>query len=607
MKKGAALLLLALWPTAAWGQLSISAEVDKTQVALDDQVVLAVTVTGPQASLPDPQLPSLQNFSMYSSGRNQNISFVNGRVSSSVIHTFVLVPRTVGKGLIPPITVSYQGATAKTSPIDIQVLRPEGAAPAPVPSRPSPRPHGAAAAGAPDVFVATELDQRKAFVNEQVTLSVKFHTAVSLMGNPEYVPPKIEGFLTEDLPPLRHYNVVVKGRTYYVTEIKTALFPQQTGRLNIGKAAVRCQVHPDINVDPFSPDFFDRFFSQGIMAPQTMTLASQPLTLEVSPLPAAGKPQDFSGAVGRFSVSAAVDKTSAKVGDAVNLTLTVQGTGNLKAIGDPALPPLPSWRVFDPVTSVNQEKKGELVQGSKVIRTVLVPRVSGDLTIPPVTLWYFDPGEKDYVRIQTRPLTVSVAPGEPNAAPAMGYAAPSAPMAKGVTRINEDIAYLKIRPQTPAFTRILEAVASAGPVNSLPFLFFSWALGLTLYRERLASDPKGARFRAAGKAAMSRIRAAGRAADAQKAAGLLTEALTGYLADKLGLPVAGLTMRRVEELLHLRQPQVTAQSLERIRSLWEELDSRRFAPSAAGFAGDGEAARKELVSLLKNLEKELKR
>jgi len=615
---GLALALGAASP--AWGQLSISAEVNKTQVALDDQVVLAVTISGGQASLPDPQLPALPNFSVYSSGRSQNISFVNGRVSSSVTHTFVLVPRAVGKGLIPPITATAQGATAHTDPVEIQVVPPSNAVPAapappgqaqPGPGRPAARqrPPGAAAAGggAPDVLVTAELDKSKASVNEQVTLSVKFHTAVPLMGNPEYVPPKLEGVLSEDLPPLRHYNMVLKGRTYDVTEIKTALFPLQAGRLKIGNAVVRCQVQQDFNADPFSPDFFNRFFSQGVTAPQTRTIASQPLVLDVAPLPAAGRPAGFTGAVGRFSLAASVDKNRSKVGDAVNLTVTVQGTGNLKAIGEPTLPNLPSWRVFDPVTSVNLEKKGDLVQGSKVIRIVLVPRVSGDLTIPPIQFSYFDPARREYVGANTPPLTVAVAPGEPNAAQAVGYVAPSVATAPGLTRVNEDISYLKTRTPPPTFTRALEAVASAGPVHAVPLLFFFWSLGLALFRERLASDPKGARFRGAWKVAMVRLRAAQHAADSRQAAGLLTEALTGFLADKLGEPASGLTMRRVVELMQMRQPQVPEQALERIRALWEDLDSRRFAPPAAGSAGDGAAARQELTDLLHSLEKELKR
>ena len=607
-----ALALGAAAPAAA--QLSVTAEVNKTQVGLDDQVVLAVTVSGPQASLPDPNLPALPNFSVYSSGRSQNISFVNGRVSSSITHTFVLVPRAVGKGLIPPISVSAQGTSAQTEPVEIQVLPPAGAgAPAPAgapgaaPARPRPAPRpGPGGTGAPDVMVTAELDKPRAFVNEQVTLSVKFYTAVPLMGNPEYVPPKLEGFLGEDLPPLRHTSAVVKGRSYDVTEIKTALFPLQAGKLRIGNAVVRCQVQLDSSVDPFSPDFFERFFSQGITAPQTRAIASQPLVLEVLPLPPAGRPAGFGGAVGRFTVSASVDKDRVKVGDAVNLSISVQGAGNLKAMGELSLPALPSWRVFEPATSVNQQKQADLVQGSKVIRTVLVPRVSGDLVIPAITFAYFDPGRREYVQARSAPLTVSVAPGDPGAA-AVAYGAPAAPAAPGLTRVNEDIAYLKSAAGVPAPTRLLEAAAAAGPLHALPFLFLAWAAGSALYRGRLASDPQGARFRAAFKRARARLRQAQHAAGPRESSDLLSQALVDFLADKLGEPAAGLTMRRVAELLGARQPHLPARTVERIRAAWEELDSRRFAPPSAAPAGDGSPVSEELAALLRDLEKELKR
>ncbi len=578
---------------AAAQQLSVTAAVDKTQVALDDQVVLAVTVTGQAASLPDPQMPPLRDFSMYSSGRNQSISFINGQVSSSVTHTFVLIPRMVGKGVIGPITVSASGATAKTDPIEISVAKSVNqptAAPQPAPqARPAPRPN---AASGPDIFVTTELDRRRAWVNEQVTLSFKFHTAISLMGNPEYNPPKLEGFLSEDLPPLRHYNEVIKGRTYYVTEIKMALFPLQAGKLSIGPATVHCQVQQDVSADPFASDFFDKFFAQGLTTSKAKTLNTQPLTLQVDPIPSAGRPPDFNGAVGRLSLSTSLDKTRAKVGDAVNLTMTLQGSGNLKSLGNPDLPQMPSWRVFDPVASVNEEKRGDLVQGSRVTRTVLVARVSGELTIPPITLSYFDPDQRRFVRLQTKPLSVSVAPGDANAAPAVGYIAPSAPTAKGISRVNEDIAYLKVRPTASAGTRLLRSWTSAGPLHALPFLFFAWCLASSLYREKIASDPKGARSRGALKAARRRLSSAGRE----------TEALAGYLADKLDEPAPSLTLRRALDLLRMRGlPEAT---LAQVRALWEELDSRRFAPSTDLNAALP-ALKGDIEKLLKTLDKEL--
>ncbi|MBI3551420.1 MAG: protein BatD [Elusimicrobia bacterium] len=622
----AALTALLLWlPGSCWAQVTISAEVDKTDVALNDQIVLAVTVTGPQTSLPEPEIPSLPNFSIYSSGRNQNITFVNGSVSSSIIFTYVLEPRFVGKGVIPPIAVVYQGHRAQTSPIEIQVGRPGASAPtptqqAPGPARanpipaappqrapaaaapqPPPRERKAVVAGAP-VFVQAVADKKTAFVNEQVTLTVRFYTSVNLLGNPQYIAPKTDGFLAEDLPPERHGNTVISNRTYYFSEIKTALFPAQAGRLGVGPATVRVQIQQNVNVDPFATDFFEKFFSQGLVSAVTRDLVSEPLSIAAQALPEADKPKDFSGAVGRFSIAAAVDRSSVKVGDAVGLTVTVGGVGNLKAIGDPRMPELPSWRVYDTVTSLNLEKKDDKVQGSKVFKTVLVPRVSGDLQVPAIGFSYFDPEKRAYVRAESLPLAVKVAPSP--GAPAVPAGAPPAGAApQGVTAVSQDIRYLKGAVSRP-FSQLLEAVAGAGPVNAAPIFAFAFCLGLAQYRKAGSSDPAGARLRGAAKAAMGRIEESLKSGKPGKAAALMSDALTGYLADKLGQSASGLTLRRALELLGARRPPVDAALLEGVRELWSELDMRRFAPGAAGA---GAKVAQALRGLIAQLEEELER
>ncbi len=94
-----ALLSVLLWAAAAGAaEVTINAAVDRTEVALNGQIVLEVSISGPHATLPDPTMPPLKNFSLYSSGSNQTLSFVNGKVASSLVHTFVLVPASSARG-----------------------------------------------------------------------------------------------------------------------------------------------------------------------------------------------------------------------------------------------------------------------------------------------------------------------------------------------------------------------------------------------------------------------------------------------------------------------------------------------------------------------------
>lgn len=610
------------WPSAVFfsvlviaaahvhANVSITAEVNQTSVFLNDQIVLSVSVSGPHANLPDPQIPPMPNFSAYSSGRSQNISFVNGSLSSSIVHTYVLVPRFVGKGTIEPISLTYSGQTVKTAPIEIQVRPPTaaGATPgAPTGAPAASRQRGSAReASGPEVFITAELDKKKAFVDEQVILTVRFYTAASLLGNPQYTAPKLNGFIAEDLPPERHGTTSIRGKTYYYSEIKTALFAASAGKLAIGPATVRCQVQEDVAVDPFASDFFQRFFSQGIVTGRARDLSSEPLTLVAEPLPDTGKPSNFSGAVGRYSISASVDKTAAKVGEAVNLVVTISGTGNLQSVGEPKLPDLPGFRGYETISSLNLDKKDDLVRGSKVFRTVLVPRVSGPQTIAPIHLSYFNPEKRAYMDAATLPITLHVAPGAAESAPAADFSGLRENTAKGLTAVAQDIRYLKNSPKVPASTRALEAVSSAGPWHTLPFLLFALTLSLTQYREMQRSDKKGTRFRGAAKASYSKIKEASglRDKDAKKAALLLSEALGGFLAGKLGESASGLTLRRVQDLLRAHQPHLGAHRLEEIRDLWEELDGLRFAP------GSGSGAKTlpdRLAKLIRELDKEITR
>lgn len=101
---------------------------------MGDQLILSVTVSGDQSSLPSPRLPPVDSFSVYDSGRSQSLNFVNGQVSASAVYTYVLSPRSVGQYKIPPITAD--GAAVPTPPLDVEVVAP-GHQPTPT-SVPSP-------------------------------------------------------------------------------------------------------------------------------------------------------------------------------------------------------------------------------------------------------------------------------------------------------------------------------------------------------------------------------------------------------------------------------------------------------------------------------------
>lgn len=588
--------LLAAAASSAAAELSVTAALSAQRVALGDQLVLSVVITGSGSAAP--KTPFIPDVELYESGKSQSMSIINGKVSSSVVHTFVLEPRKAGRFIVPPIEV--QGA-APTAPVEFIV----DPAPKPGPSGPAPAVQQAAPSqappppGGPEAFVSAALDKKKAYVNEQVTLVVRFYTAVPLLGAPQYDPPKLTGVLSEALGSEGQGTTVIGGRTYNYSELKSALFPVQAGRAAIGPASVTVQL-PHRGAARTGDDFFDRFFS--MQAPEVRKLQTEPLALQTDPLPP-GAPDDFSGIVGALTVTASVDRGQLKAGEALNLTVTVAGVGNMKSLAEPKRPDLPSARFFDSESTVKLERFGDKIGGEKTFKTVVVPRVSGPLEIPPFTVSYFDPAKRAYARAQSGPIRLNVLPGDPNAP--LPFAGPGSSQAPGVTEVAADIRYLKVPGGRSFLADALAAFGAPGPWHALPFAFFLAALIADRRRAALASNPR-ARRASEARAAVERLLKQAQAQPASeraRAAALLGEALSGYFADKFDQPAASLTLKAITHRLQNGKRAPSAVELARLKAVWDELDLLRYAPDAAGQAEVARLA-EEIRDLVLGFEKE---
>jgi hypothetical protein len=590
--RAATLAVLLMPAAAAAAGLSVTAVLSHDRVSLGDQVVLSIAINGSGSAAPKP--PLIPNVEIYESGKSQSMSIVNGAVSSSVVYTYVLNPKKTGRFAVPSIEVA---GAASTAPIEFVVEpapKPE-LPPAPRPQAPAtpatpdpgsaanPRPEPAPQVrpgAAPDAFVTATIETNRAYVNEQVTLVVRFFTSVPLLGAPQYDAPKLTGLLSENLGAEGNGTTMIGGRSYNYSELKSALFPVQAGRASIGPAVVTVQI-PRRGAQSMGDDFFDRFFSMA--APEARRLQTDPLSLQAEALPA-GAPEDFSGIVGALTVEASVDRAQLKAGEALNLTVVVAGVGNIKSLPEPKRPDLPSARFFESESSVKIERIGDRVGGSKTFKTVVVPRVSGPLEIPALTLSYFDPSKRAYVRAASKPVRLTVLPGDPNAAlPLVGPGTPSAP---GVTEVASDIRYLKRPGGRSAVGDALAAFGAAGPWHALPLAFFLAALLVDWRRRALASNPRQRRERAARDAAERLLQQAEAqpGAERSRAVALLGEALTGYFADKFDQPAASLTLKAVAHRLQNRKAPPSSAALARLKSAWDELDLLRYAPGGAGQA-----------------------
>ena len=577
-------LFLALAVSAA-ADIQIAASLDRQQIALNEQAVLNVTITGNTSSLPDPQMPALPKFRIDNAGTSQNYSWVNGQTTASVTHRYVLTPQEVGQFTIPSIQVSAGGQTAAAASLSLEVVKgnaaalPPGAAPTPA--------H--ATANAPSLFITATVDKAAVFVGEPVTLSFRLYRQIPLLSQPQYQPPSTAGFWLEDLPPQRNYRTNVKGATYDATEVKTALFPTGPGKATIGPAALRVAIQ-NFSGDP--GDLFSNFFGGA----QEKVLQTEPITVTVKSLPDP-KPSGFKGAVGHYDLSASLDKTSTSVGQPVTLTVTVSGEGNIKSLPDIAVPTITNVRVFDTTAATNIDKKEYRVSGSKVFKTILVPQVSGNVQVPSVSFVYFDTETHTYKTRSSKSFVLSVKPAPPGSAvPTFAPSQTASASTPNVQVLGEDIRYIKTPPTLTSSGKPLYRNKLWLALNGVAFLLFLGSALFTLYRWLFLSDAKRLRFKQA-------LRVAERAITADGTAGNLSDAFRNYLAAKLDAHATGISLQ--DAAAQLQAANVRPEEVQKARELWETLDLYQFAPAQVK-PEDLRKASEALRRLLEQLDEEIR-
>ncbi len=570
----AASLVWALAPLAAAAQ-RISVTVNRTEVTIEDQILLVIRVEG--ASGADPELPTLDGFRVTPAGQETQMSFVNGRSTSSVSYRFLLTPQRTGTFEVGVATVVVDGETHASKPFQIRVLE---ASERPQEER--------------DLFVTARVSTTTPWVGQQVIHTWRFYRRVQVT-DARLEPPAFDGFLVEELGELREYQATVGGRQYLVSELRRALFPQEAGKLAITPSQLTVEAVLQ-SQGRGSRSLFDDFFSQ--RSTERRVLRGPTLELEVRPLPPA--PPGFSGLVGEFDIGAELSRRDLKVGESATFKVTVAGRGNAMLIGEPALPPLSEFKVYDDRPSSSLDRSGNELSGSKVFSKALVPLAAGELVIPALALTYFDPESEDYRTARTSPISLRVAPadGEED----LGLTESLAPTAGKVSVriVADDILplykELDAAAPPPALGRTW---ALTGGLLLPPVLYLAVALGLRR-RQRFALDANLRRRRRALRTALKKLSKLA-AADERSVADLASLCLREFVGDKLGVEGSALTPAEVAGKLGERA--VDEQLARAATELLRRLEAAQYGAARVAVAD----ARAELEPLLRKLDKELDR
>ncbi|NIM19233.1 MAG: hypothetical protein GTO51_02510 [Candidatus Latescibacteria bacterium] len=590
--------LLSISPApAGCSDITIYATLEPRAVVVGDQATLVVTVEGRFSKGGRPELPSLTDIDVYGAGSSQSFSIVNGQMSASVSFTYILVPRKEGTYTIEPIQFTVKDKVYKADPVILEAVKGR-APPSPPPSAPDARSVRETAKGK-NLFIQADAEKDTAYVNEQITWRLGFYTdgRVRLMQSPNYTPPEAEGFWVEDLPPVNKYYATIDNKRYHVSEIKRAYFPTAPGEYVIGSARVEIMID---DWDPFSDDFFTRpLRSFGFGKPKT--LSTKPVTLTVLPLPERGKPKDFTGIVGRaITLDINANKQVVQVGEPVNITLKIEGEGNVKTIAAPPLRELEDFKVYESGSSSEVFKKAYVVSGRKRYEYVLVPKVEGKKTIPAVRISYFDPVGKRYETAQSRAIRLDVKPGVQEEGRRIVFAGGQDEievLAKDVNYIHPVPSVLTVRP-----IRLYQKKAYA-VLHVVPLLAVFLSLAVERRKRKWRENVQLARAERAAREALRKLGGADKLLKQdrlEQAFSAISSALLGYLADKMNAAPAGLTLEAVENFLERQR--VEEDEIAGLRSLLNACDAAKYSAGSLS----GTLARETLESasrMIKSLEK----
>ncbi|HLP18299.1 MAG TPA: BatD family protein [Bacteroidota bacterium] len=566
---------------AALGQ-SFTASVDRNPAATNEPFSLDFTMNGGGAGGgKNLKLPDLSKF-MILSGPNQSTSMqiINGNVSSSVTYSYVLQAREPGKFTIGSATIEAGGKTLTSSPIELTVVKGSGA------SRQSAQQQQGGESDVKigdNIFVRAIVDRSKVMQGEQITVSYKIYTRVNIINYAINKLPTMTGFWGEDLTTpqqIQLTNETINGKQYRVGLLKkTALFPTQSGTLEINPLEITCQVQ--VQSRRRSGDIFDDFFNDPFMGnarTQNVNIKTEPTKITVLPLPKTDVPSSFKGAVGHFSLSSNVAKHAVKTNEPLSLKATISGTGNIKILEAPELQLPADFEKYDPKVSESIDRSGGAISGSKTFEWLIVPRYPGAKKIPSLEFSYFDPAKGKYVTARTDEISLEVEKGSAEAP-----SAASGLSKEDVKILNEDIRFIK--PSSGNFHRRGDTGIAATEAAAFVMLPLAAFIGLVVYRRksiRESADVITFRSRRAMKIAAKRLKAAHVLLSGSDPDAFYTEisrALWTYVADKLGIDRSELSIDNVTDTLEGRK--LNPELIGRIKECLESCEFARFAPASA--------------------------
>lgn len=554
---------------------SFTASVDNTTVSEGEPFQVEFTFSGKDIN-------ALSNFNPPNfgglkpiSGPNHSTSMqiINGNVSASRTYSYILVAPTVGKYTIGSATVEYKGEKLKTEPIQITAVK----------GTQKPREEKIETEVniqqiTDNLFIRAIPDKNKAYIGEQITVTYKLYTRLNIAAQMSISKlPRYVGFWTEEIETARNLSFtteVINGKRFNVAVLKrAALFPTQSGKLEVTpfELTVPIEIRKNRSLDNFWDSFFDDPFNRQIYEYKAK---SNSLNIDVQQLPENDKPSSFNGAVGKYNITASVDREQVKVNEPITLKIKITGTGNISLLLAPNFDLPAGFEKYEP--KINEEIfRTSKISGSKTFEYLIIPRAAGVREISPIEFSYFDPDAKKYFTLKTSGFNLKIEQND-------SLIALLNVEKEAIKSLGSDIRSIKTSNiELKKKSELLINSVSFWILVLIPLIGFVGILMWNNYNKKITSDIKTFNYLRAEKIAKKSLKKSLKYLTENRPEDFYTEiaqALFGYLENKLDISKSDFTIDLAVEKLN--KLGIEQSIIDKMKITAEKCEFIRFAPNA---------------------------
>lgn len=565
-------ILFLLLAVANVHAASMTAALERQSISLGESTTLRLRISDAQPNQ-FPTIPPVANLQIQPQGNELSTTIINGRSQTTFVFTYSVTASQEGEFTIPPVQIVVNGQPLTSNPVKLTVAKAVQSS--------SQQQEGA--------FLRMTVPKKELFIGEPmiVELLLYFQDAKDLK-MPQI---QAEGFLVGQMQRPTQTRTQLRGVIYNVLVFRTVVTPIKSGNIKLGPAT------SDL-VLLFGPvDFFGRH-TRGSPA----TLTAEAVDLLVHALPEQGKPESFTGAVGKYQVQFTAGPTNLAAGDPITVRTRISGSGNLDTL---TLPEQTAWRDFKtyPATTKIETTDPMGLEGVKTFEQVISPVNGGVKELPGLVFSYFDPEAKRYQTVRQPPLRLNVA------------ASAAAPSPTILADTNQPVADATVDSKELAHIKPHLGLIHSGDgyllqkkwflaLQALAPILFGAAFVRRKQKEHLAANPALIRKRAVIKTVdegIVRLRELAGNNNREEFFLLLFKLLQEQIGERLDLPASGITEESIESLSKLG---LKDDARAELHKLFQAANQARYAGSLTTgqlqeIAGRAETALRQVRDLRK--------